>query len=127
MTAMIDVVFLLLIYFVCTASFAPAESDLRGEVSAAGEDAAPEPIDRDDPTRLVVSVSPADGPLVAGGIACDSLSRLAEVLASEAQKDASRTIVLDVDRAARLGRAIDVYDVCQLAKFRRVEFGVRRD
>lgn len=128
MTAMIDVVFLLLIYFVCTASFTPPESRLPA-VSLPGEVETETAVrsDTPPPERLEVQIPPAPAPLVADGTQYRSLAELARLLAAEARQASPREVVLDVDRLTQFGRAIDVYDQCQLAGLQQILFAVRAE
>lgn len=126
MTAMIDVVFLLLIYFVCTASFTPPEATLAPLVlEAEGQSA--ESSDDTPKERLEIEVPPAPAPLVVDGTPYRSLGELAQRLAAETSRERQRQVVLDVDRQTEFGRAIDVYDQCQLAGIRQILFAVRVD
>ncbi len=127
MTPMIDVVFLLLIYFVCTASFTPPETVLAAaivsepnEQGAGVEDTAP-PLE-----RIVVKVN-SEGPAttwVVNSRATSSPDELTEVLETLAAIDARLPLVLDVTPATPVGVAIDAYDRCLRAGFQTLQFAV---
>lgn len=125
MTPMIDVVFLLLIFFVCTASFQISEFVLPSPLALDGSTAEVEAVLAEpDLERIVVGVSRSEGELrlTVNGRVCQSLARLSELLESLHKIDANLPVLLDVDDEALLGSAIDVYDRCRLAKFQRIQF-----
>jgi biopolymer transport protein ExbD len=124
MTPMIDVVFLLLIFFVCTASFQIAESLLPTTLAAGQSTAAPATDVEPELEHVVVK-----GRLEAGTTVwtvnqrrCDSLATLRAVLGEVAQIDASLPVILDVDGQVPLGDMIDVYDLSRLVGFDRIQF-----
>ncbi|MEM9353534.1 MAG: biopolymer transporter ExbD [Planctomycetota bacterium] len=127
MTPMIDVVFLLLIYFVCTASFTPPETVLaaaivaeKTEQGAGTENNAP-PLE-----RIVVKVN-SNGPAstwVVNSRTISSPAELTEVLEALAAIDARLPLVLDVTPATPVGVAVDAYDRCLRAGFQTLQFAV---
>lgn len=127
MTPMIDVVFLLLIFFVCTADFNLAEPVLPATLSAVetSGDADSAVAPGIQPEMLVVRVTPAPQPVVVDDRRCSTAADLTAALHEAAAANARR-VVLNVDHAARLDRVVDVYDECHLAGFRRIQFAVRR-
>ncbi|MEM8946206.1 MAG: biopolymer transporter ExbD [Planctomycetota bacterium] len=126
MTPMIDVVFLLLIFFVCTASFELVESVLPSHLAPQEKNEATLPRERAgaDLERILISVGEVGNQLQlsVNGQACASLTRLSTLLQALASVDISLPVVLDVDGTTRLGTAIDVYDRCRLANFARIQF-----
>ena len=129
MTPMIDVVFLLLVFFVWTASFQTIEYVLDSQVAAAqGTNASqnPQSLPPTDFEDIVVRIESEGGQLVwsvnqrsAKSLADvrDRLNRLAEV-------DASAKVILHPDPAVTLEFVIGAFDAAQLAGFTQVAFAV---
>ena len=129
MTPMIDVVFLLLIFFVCTASFQIAEAILPSPLSSPGKSDLDQPFEREDPVleRIWIAITPrSDGAEIAvNGQRCASLEHLTKLLTALSAVDHTLPVVLDIDGSVPLGAAIDVYDRCRLARFERIQFAAR--
>ena len=124
MTPMIDVVFLLLIFFVCTASFQVAEAILPSSLALATSDQpALDPADL-ELERIVIEVARQQDATVlsVNSQPCPSLQRLSELLLALARVDATLPVVLDIGGDTSLGTAIDVYDRCRLAEFEKIQF-----
>jgi len=140
MTPMIDVVFLLLIFFVCTASFQLPESILPSHLQLPGTSAEPLPPEWDsvELERIVVRItgarnasharsspeSPSQVGYAINDQPCPSLSRLGALLRSLASIDASLPVVLDIADEVLLDRVIDTYDACRLAGFEQIQFAI---
>jgi biopolymer transport protein ExbD len=128
MTPMIDVVFLLLIFFVCTASFQIAEAILPSPLSLTGSTSTALPPELFETTleRVVIEVSHHDGKsqLAVNRHPCSSLTRLSELLVALSRVDALLPVLLVIDGDTPLGSAIEVYDRCRLAKFENIQFAV---
>jgi biopolymer transport protein ExbD len=129
MTPMIDVVFQLLIFFICTASFQATEAVLpmglavKGDpVAASAVDAAPEL------ARVVVRAERIGGQTqwIVNERPSSSLSDVRRSLIDVAKLDRSRPITLDVAGDVPLGDMIDAYDLCRLVGLERIEFAVER-
>ena len=128
MTPMIDVVFLLLVFFVWTASFQVVEHLLPSSVStpstagtAEVNDPPPEEVDFD---QIVIRVL-WQGDRPAWTINGESIATLADVrqrLAVVASIKQDAPVILDPDPAAPLGHVIDLYDAARLENFQRVQF-----
>ena len=143
MTPMIDVVFLLLIFFVCTASFQMPELILPSNLQLPGTSTEPLPLELDkmELERIVVRItrsrnsaganpSPGDHYLIRYTLndqPCQSLAQLGELLQTLAGIDASLPVVLDSAGEVPLGSAIDVYDTCRLAGFEQIQFATTTD
>ncbi|MEM9660106.1 MAG: biopolymer transporter ExbD [Planctomycetota bacterium] len=130
MTPMIDVVFLLLIFFVCTASFQIIESILPSSLLAKGAsslDIPPELIE-EELERIVITVASMGGrlQLTANESPVASLAELGAMLDAAASLDRTLPVILDVADSTPLGDAIDVYDQCRLSGFQRVQFAVEK-
>ena len=131
MTPMIDVVFLLLIFFVCTASFQIAEAMLPSPLSRMGATAVellPEMTDI-PLERVLVEISRAGeaSQISINGQACPTLQRLSELLSALAAIDRTLPVILDIAGETRLAVAIDVYDRCRLAGFDQIQFAATID
>ena len=128
MTSMIDVVFLLLIFFVCTASFQLPEEILPTNLLMQGSvsDAAEVPPEK-DVEPIVVRVIRREG-ATTWNINQRQLTNLAqvhEVLNALAQLDPSLPVILDVDEAVPLGDVIDVFDIAKSVNFDKIQFAAK--
>ena len=126
MTPMIDVVFLLLIFFVCTASFQADELVLPSNLRLPRGANVSLPVDL-DPTeleRIVVEVTDLDSrpQFSVNGHLCPTLDRLGETLSALAEIDSTLPVILDISSQVTLGAAIDAYDNCRLAGFANIQF-----
>ena len=128
MTPMIDVVFLLLIFFVFTASFQIAESILPSNLQVPGSLADLPPIEESEPEleRVLIGVTYENDQTryTVGGRPCESAARLGEVLHGLAAIDPTLPVVLDIEGNVPLGGAVAAYDQCRLAGFGRIQFAV---
>ena len=125
MTPMIDVVFLLMIFFVCTASFQVLEDVLPSNLLAAG--ATPSEIEIEPEPNLeqvVVKLQQRDGQLVwiINDQPYENLPQVRDVLRAVAEIDASVPVILDVEGSVPLGDVIDVYDLSRMAGFDQIQF-----
>lgn len=133
MTPMIDVVFLLLIFFVWTSSFETPEYDLPSalaEVPEAGNEANPEqppPVEAFD--EIVVKLLLRDGlpAIELGGQRIESIeslrSRLAEVIALGVQPP----VIIDPEPDVTMARAVEAYDAARSAGADRVLYATAAD
>jgi biopolymer transport protein ExbD len=135
MTPMIDVIFLLLIFFVCTAGFQPAEEILPTDLSWPGSVSDAEPIDQEweDLDEIVVKILWRDGQprwqiemrgQEANQRACRDLKELAAALAAIARVRIDLPVILDVEGDVPIEEMIDVFDICRQLGLERVEFAV---
>ena len=129
MTPMIDVVFLLLVFFVWTASFQIVEQILPSEMSAQMGEA---PSDLNDPPPemdfepIVIRID-WDGAnpswkLNDGGI--ESVQQLGERLKVLAGIKTDAPVILHPEQVVPLGYVIEAYDVSKLSGFNKVSFAV---
>ena len=133
MTPMIDVVFLLLIFFVWTASFQIVEhilpssvSELTGDDSISPNEPPPPEADFHD---VVVRILWADG-RASWRVGEETLNDLAGVEAKLArifQANAEAPVIIDPDNATPLGDVIDVYDLSRRIGFDEVQFAASED
>ena len=125
MTPMIDVVFQLLIFFLCTASFQIPEELLPTQLATptGSTVAQPEEIEP-DLERILVQATRDDGRTrwVVNDRPCDSLADAGAVLRVVVQIDRSLPVILDVAAEVPLGDMIEVYDLARLVGFERIQF-----
>ena len=129
MTPMIDVVFQLMIFFICTASFQLSEELLPTTLAVASGSSTPSPIEMEpDLERIVVRAARANRTThwVVNERECNSLPEIRQVLRAAAKIDPSLPVILDVAGDVPLGDMIDVYDLCRLEKFKKIQFAAKR-
>jgi biopolymer transport protein ExbD len=126
MTPMIDVVFLLLVFFVWTASFQVMEYLLPSSLlSAAGTgldvEADPERIDFE---RVVVHLSWRDNrrAWTVNRRPVESLDQVRQTLESVAAINSEIPVVLDPEVDVPIGHVIDVYDIARQVGFDIIQF-----
>jgi biopolymer transport protein ExbD len=115
LTPMIDVVFLLLIFFLAATTFASeeVELDLRLPQAKSGKAGSGE-------QQLVVNVF-ADGKLTVDGREV-TLAALQQKLQAAVQRNAEQAVLVRGDQESRFGTGLAVLDVCRLAKVKKVDF-----
>ena len=131
MTPMIDVVFLLLIFFVWTASFQVVEYLLPSKVSAQSGTAAEAEIPPEllDLEQVVVRLI-ANGSSVQWMMNDEILAGLSDVEARLHQVAAIRNdipVIVDPEKKIRLGDVINVYDAAMRAGFHSIQFTTSAD
>jgi biopolymer transport protein ExbD len=116
LTPMIDVVFLLLVFFLAATTFAreEVELDLRLPEAKSGE------AGKQQGRQLVVNLL-ADGRLSMEGREV-TLEALRQKLAAAAARDREQGVLVRGDRAAQFGIGLQVLDACRLAKLAKVDF-----
>jgi biopolymer transport protein ExbD len=124
MTPMIDVVFLLLIFFICTASFQIAEELLPTNLLVQGttvENATVEEL----PLEQIVLRGERNGEAtvwqVNAGVAVPR-EQIGPLLKSLADIDRTLPVVLDVSGNVPLGEMIEAYDVCRSVGLEKIQF-----
>ncbi len=115
LTPMIDVVFLLLIFFLAATTFAREEValDLRLPEAKSGQPGT-------QGKQLVVNVL-ADGRLSVEGRDV-TMEALRQKLAAAAARDRDQQVVVRGDQQAQFGLGLQVLDACRLAKITKVDF-----
>ena len=119
MTPMIDVVFLLLIFFVCASIGQIREAILPTEI-AAGSLQSEKVIERENPLGEVwLKLRHEDGRTIAevNGRDYADFAALEETLTSLAELAPEIPIILDVGQQVPLGELIRTYDTCRAARF----------
>ena len=125
MTPLIDVVFLLLIFFICTASFQIAESVLPTSLEAAGSTETDIQVEIDPQLdRVIVKLSLRAGRVtwVVNDRPYASLGEVRSVLKQVALVDNSLPVIVDAEGTVPLGDVIDVYDICRISGFDKIQF-----
>lgn len=129
MTPMIDVVFLLLVFFVWTASFQIIEYILPTQVSAEmGQDAA-DPVDPPPPSdfeNIVIRIG-WDGAApnyTMNNQPIDGVQEMGQRLAAVAAIENQAVVILHPQSSVPLGFVIEAYDAAKLAGFPKIAFAV---
>ena len=124
MTPMIDVIFLLLIFFVCTANFKPPEemlpidATLPGSVTA--EVVLPDPVDLD--VVLIQITFDREPHWQIEGNHCSTLHEVHNILRLIRDVKADIPVIIEPADNVPVGKVIDVYDVCRRAGLFRIQF-----
>ncbi len=131
MTPMIDVVFQLLIFFVCTTSFQALEQILPTTLSSAGGvgeavETPPELVELED-VIIKLGRQPTSTTWQLNEQAIDSLPKLRERLMRLVRLRSDLPVILDVASDVPLGDVIDVYDLCRVVGFDKVQFAAKAD
>jgi biopolymer transport protein ExbD len=125
MTPMIDVVFLLLIFFVCTASFQIAEQMLPTRLALPGGQAPEWEVDPElDLEEVIIQIQWRDAAprWIVSGRPLESLEQVRTVLESIAAIDRGLPVILDVDASVPLSHVIDAYDLCRQIGLTKIRF-----
>lgn len=128
MTPMIDVVFQLLIFFICTASFQMAEDLLPTSLAATSGTSTAAPKE-DEPSleQIVVRGLRVNGQTewIVNERRCTSTSAVADVLRAIASIDATLPVILDVAPEVPIGEMIDVYDTSRVVGLQKIQFAAQ--
>jgi biopolymer transport protein ExbD len=131
MTPMIDVIFLLLIFFVCTASFQAVEEVLPTNLSLPGTVESSVQVEREweDLDEIVVKILWRAGRVgwQINERNYDELGDVRAVLDAMAGVRVDIPVILDVDGDVPLENVVDVYDLCRHIGLQRVQFAVSAD
>jgi len=126
MTPMIDVVFLLLVFFVWTASFQVVEYLLPSELSTllGNQAALEEPPPEADFEDVVIRIHwTGDQPSwTINDQQADSLAQLHQRLQAIAQVKQDAPVILHPDEEVPLGDVINVFDLSRLTGFEKIQF-----
>ncbi|MEX0728289.1 MAG: biopolymer transporter ExbD [Planctomycetaceae bacterium] len=128
MTSMIDVVFLLLIFFIC-ASVGMTQEDLLSTVLSGGDTASSTEIVEDkvlDDVWVKISVNDAGASVMElNDREYAEFDELRETLLQLAEAAPEIPVILDIAPDVPMGEVIRLYDTCQEAKFESIQFAVR--
>jgi biopolymer transport protein ExbD len=133
MTPMIDVVFLLLVFFVWTASFQIVEQILPSSLSAVtgtepAETNEPPPPEQDFPDAVVrIGWSGTVPTWSVNGTPMSSLAQVKTQLEEIGRIKSDAPVILHPDANVPLGDVIDAYDVTRMVGFNKVQFATRED
>jgi len=127
MTPMIDVVFLLLIFFICTASFQIVEQNLPSRVQLdvpPGAEPIPANQQIEDVDAVIVKIGWQNDEPTWGlnSQRCPGFKTLQKKLVALSVIDSSVPVILDVAPEVPLGYAIDAYDLGRKAGFSEIQF-----
>ena len=125
--SMIDVVFLLLIFFICTASFQIVEQNLPSQIQiedTAGTTAVPQDAEQQDLEPVILKIGWQQGApnWEISGESCSSWDELRRRLAAVAAIDPSVPVILDVAPEVPLGNVIEAYDLGRATGFSQIQF-----
>ena len=129
MTPMIDVVFLLLVFFVWTASFQIIEQILPSQMSAqlgAEPTEVNEPPPEADFENVVIRIG-WNGEQPAwqiNDVPVESIDQLSDQLSAISEVKIDAPVILHPEQIVPLGDVIEVYDISKLAGFQKVSFAV---
>ena len=125
MTPMIDVLFQLLIYFLCTTGYSEPESLLPTELPAEAKQARPAKQRRPaDEIKVVIGLhdEPNRPSIELNGRALNGLADLRQQLIKLARASQDLRISLDISPTVTLERIVQVYDECLAAGLSKVSF-----
>ncbi|MCA9149564.1 MAG: biopolymer transporter ExbD [Planctomycetales bacterium] len=127
MTPMIDVVFLLLIFFVVTASFQRMEQLLPSELTAPSGAGVAADLREEDFEKIVIRLQRAGQGIAwtLNGQAVDSPAQLDARLKTLASIRAELPVVIHPDPDVQLGDVVDVYDVAREVGLANIQFTTR--
>ncbi|MDR0522506.1 MAG: biopolymer transporter ExbD [Planctomycetaceae bacterium] len=125
MTPMIDVIFLLLIFFICTADFNPPEKLLPAELppqgaSAAAEVILPEPLNLDT-VRIRISFDQKPAWHIEDRV-CTSSGEVQGLLQKIAAMKPDIPVILESEDRVPSEHVIDVYDICRRTGLVNIQF-----
>lgn len=136
MTPMIDVVFLLLVFFICASVGSTADkllpAELNGNSSTSIEAMAPDKPEKWEhpPVQIRIEPSAAGNDPISVFLDDEKLSGI-EVLSQRLTRlgiaDPAIRIILNVNDDVEVQQFILIYDLCQKLKFENVSFAVRAD
>ena len=129
MTSMIDVIFLLLIFFVCTANFERLEALLATELAASGVTGSvsvtqPEILNLDH-ARITISYKNNQPAWQVEGRDCRSLRDLQAVLVQIARAKDDFPLVISCDENVPVEFWLDVIDACRQVGLTNISFELR--
>lgn len=129
MTPMIDVIFLLLIFFVCTANFQKLEGMLPTDMSFSGsapvEIALPSP-ENLDVARIILTY-PGMPRWQIEGNHCSSLREVRSILRQLREVKVDIPVIIESDANVPMENVIDLYDACRSAGLSQIKFAAKKE
>lgn len=131
LTSMIDVVFLLLIFFVCTSDFKEPEKQLPTNLNGSGAIVSETQTQQERDlgkivARLIVEPSGQVAYAIDGKRAAD-LDEVEAILAALQQIDPDVPVIVDPDRETPLENVLDVYDCARRVGLAKIKFAASPD
>ena len=127
MTPMIDIIFLLLVFFVCTANFLPPEKVLPMETTLPGDMVAemvlPDPVNLD--TVLIRIFFEDELRWQIEGNQCSSLREVQSILRLLRDVKPDIPVIIESADDVPMENVIDVYDVCRSVGLSNIQFSAR--
>jgi biopolymer transport protein ExbD len=127
MTSMIDVIFLLLVFFVCTANFIPLEGMLPTNMSLSGSSAVeivlPKP-ENLDVVRILLTFDGLPHWRVEDN-QCHSLREVQTILQKLREIRQDIPVIIDSNENVPMEHVIDVYDICRIAGLSQIQFAAK--
>ena len=124
MTPIIDVIFLLLVFFVCTANFNPLEEVLPMDTTFPGnveiEMVHLDPVNLDI-VRIQIFFDSEPHWQVEGN-RCSTLHEVQHILLSISDVQEDIPVIIESADSVPMENVIDVYDACRLARLSRIQF-----
>lgn len=124
MTPMIDVIFLLLVFFVCTANFKPPEEILPMDTTLPGSMAAevvlPDPLSLDIVHIQIFFDSEPHWQIE--GNRCTALHEVQTILRSIRDIKADIPVIIESADNVPMENVIDVYDICRSVGLSQIQF-----
>lgn len=133
MTPMIDVVFLLLVFFLWTSSFQEPEFDLPGSLAAEPKAGTVERGDKPPPPEMfdeivirVIGKNLSSPELTLNGQSIAGLPELSDQLTVIAEMGVQPMVIVDPNEETPIGAAIRVYDAARAVGLQRVLFAAKK-
>ena len=121
MASMIDVVFLVLIFFMCTTSFRPPEGRLRAPVEKSGIASAASPRDDFEPVRIRLAAAGDAVLLYVNDAAVSGFDALFSTL-EHLRGLADVPVIIEADDGVKFKHCVKALDLCRKADFSKVAF-----
>lgn len=129
MTPMIDIVFLLLVFFVCVATDRVVEYNLPTELASGTVQAQP-PLPRETwvtEIRVLVTQSADSRQAIIemNGRRFEDYTQFQQTLQALANVSRDSPVILDITEQVRLGDVIRIYDAARAAEFQSIHFAMK--